>query len=185
MKHYIYIIGVLFCFTSCKNNEAVKSKTDSLQTAGNDLRNPANETEKAIYTCGDAMTKAFAKRDWSTIAEYTHPNVVKMMGGKEGMIEIVKAGMKDIPDTAIKKIGIGKIIGLKGNQCVIEQEMLMHLQGVSVSSVTYLVGESFDNGKNWRFFDASSVSGTELKQIMPNYDSSLTIPTPKRSVKQL
>ncbi len=185
MKSSLYIICVLFCFASCKNNESIKSKTDSLQTVGPDLRNPANETEKAIYICGDAMTKAFAKRDWSTIADYTHPNVVKMMGGKEGMIEIVKAGMKDIPDTSIKKIGIGKIVALKGNQCVIEQEMLMHLQGVSVSSTTYLVGESFDNGKNWRFFDASNVGTMELKQIMPNYDSSLSIPTPKRSVKQL
>jgi hypothetical protein len=150
--------------------------------------NAANETEENIYRSADTMLAAFHRGDWLTFAKYNHPAMMKMMGGQEAFAAFIAQQMKQIPDTAIKKIEAGKILQVvktdKDQQCVLEQYMEMHMEGVKIKNTTYLVGESLDNGKTWTFFDASP-SAMQLKDIKADISPALQIPAKKQETEKL
>ncbi len=148
---------------------------------------PANQTEANIYRSADSMMAAFKRKDWPTFARYNHPAMMKMMGGRQAFASFIGEQMKQIPDTAIKKLETGKILQViktdKDQQCVIEQKMEMHLEGATISNTTYLIGESLDGGKNWTFFDAST-KALAPKDIKPDISPELKIPEKKQEVLQ-
>jgi len=150
-------------------------------------RNPVNETEANIYRSADSMMAAFKRKDWSTFAQYNHPAMMKMMGGPEAFASFIGEQMKQIPDTAIKKLETGKILQVvktnNDQQCVVEQKMEMHLEGTTISNTTYLIGESLDGGKNWTFFDAST-KAMAPKDIKPDISPQLKIPEKKQQVME-
>lgn len=149
--------------------------------------NPANETEANIYRSADSMMAAFKRKDWLTFAKYNHPAMMKMMGGPPSFASFIAEQMKQIPDTAIKKLETGKILQVvktnKDEQCVLEQNMEMRLEGTRILSTTYLIGESLDGGKNWTFFDAST-KAMAPGDIKPDISPELKIPEKKQKVLQ-
>jgi hypothetical protein len=97
--------------------------------------------------------------------------------------------MKQIPDTAIKSIGVGKILQVvktdQDHQCVVEQNMLMEMQGMRLSSTTYLVGESLNGGKSWTFFDASTGGAVKPTDLKPNLSPEIKVPEKKQDMKPM
>ncbi len=154
-----------------------------------DARNPKNKTEEHIYRSADKMLLAFRNKDWESFVTYLHPNMIARLGGKEQMGKLMVAQMKDVPDSAIKKLEVSRIVQVKQTandvQCIVEQQMMMHLQGAEVTSTTYLVGESLDNGKNWTFFDASNSGAADPRTIKPDLSPELNIPEKKQAVREL
>jgi nitrate reductase NapAB chaperone NapD len=173
---------IIVFFTIVTSLFACKSSTGEAQRG-------ANETEKNIYKSADSMMTAFKKKDWQMFAHFNHPAMMKMMGGEENFAAYIQAQMKQIPDTAIKKMDVGKILQViktsKDVQCVVEQSMIMVLDNIRISNTSYLVGESLDDGKTWTFFDASSTGMMTPKDVKPDISPELKIPTKKQDVKQL
>ncbi len=191
MKKPLMVLLVVGLFISCKDDTKEKADTGSTlkKVSGHDSRAPKNEIEKNIYRSADEMINAFKTRDWKTFAKYNHPAMLKMMGGKETFESMMTEQMKQIPDSSIKKLGINRILQVVTTpadmQCVVEQNMTMQLQGMEVSALTYLVGESLDAGKTWSFFDASNGGTISPKSIKPNISAEITIPQKKQDIKKL
>lgn len=146
------------------------------------------DTEKNIYRSADSMMAAFKRHDYKTFAKYNHPAMTKIMGGPEAFALFIAQQMKQIPDTAIKRVDIGKILQIvktgKDMQCVIEQHMVMEMEGNRIKQTSYIVGESLDTGKNWTFFDAS-VSSLSPTKIKPDLSPQLIIPPQKKVIEKL
>ncbi len=157
-------------------------------TGNNNEHSPANKTEGNIYRAADSMLAAFKRKDWETFAGYNHPAMMKMMGGQQAFASFIREQMKQIPDTAIKIIKAGKILQViktnKDQQCLVEQNMEMHIEGVRILDTSYLIGESLDGGTNWTFFDAS-VNARVPKDIKPDISPELKIPARKREMQKL
>ncbi len=151
-------------------------------------REAANETEQNIYRCGDSMLAAFKRKDWVSFVKYNHPNMTKRMGGTEAYASFINMQMKQIPDSTIQYIRLGKILQIvktpKDEQCVVEQNMQMHIQRTTIDKTTYLIGESLDNGKNWTFLDASANSALPVNEIKPDISKDLKIPEKKNETKK-
>ena len=184
MKRLLWLlICISTFFIACKSSNA----DDQANAIARNK--PANEIEENIYRSADSMLAAFRRQDWQTFARYNHPAMMKMMGGPDKFVFFIKEQMKHIPDTAVKKIGAGNILQVikteNDHQCVVEQHMHMRLEGIDINTITYLVGESLDGGKNWTFFDASSNGLVTPKDIKPDISAELTIPSLKKEVKQL
>ncbi|GEO12077.1 hypothetical protein SAE01_45730 [Segetibacter aerophilus] len=166
-------------FLACKGQNGETDKTVS-------VREPANNIEENIYRCGDSMLAAFKRKDWMTFVKYNHPNMTSRMGGAEAFASFINLQMKQIPDSTIQSITIGRILQVvktsKDQQCVVEQNMRMEQQGTTLDKTTYLVGESLDNGEMWTFFDASTKTGLLPKDIKPDISSELKIPASKNQV---
>jgi hypothetical protein len=177
------VVFVLLCnvlLYACKNNG--KNETA-------DHRKPANETEEHIYNAADSMMAAFKNRDWPTFVRFNHPAMTNLMGGNDNFISFIQLQMKQIPDTAVKYIGAGNILQVvttdKDQQCVVEQNMKLVMDSIQITSTSYLVGESLDNGKTWKFFDASNSGLITAKDIKPNLSPELKIPAKKQESKLL
>jgi hypothetical protein len=172
---FLYCCTILNILIACKNGPNKSG------------HHPANETEANIYRSADSMMAAFERKDWKTFAHYNHPNMMKMMGGEQAFAAFIGEQMNQIPDTAIRKFEIGKILQVvktaKDQQCVVEQKMEMQMEGVTIVNRTYLVGESSDGGKNWTFFDAS-LKALAPKDIKPDISPELKIPEKKQQVRQ-
>ena len=154
-----------------------------------DSRNPANETEVNIYRSADSMMSAFKRKDYTSFAKYNHPTMVKMKGGEESFVNLLTKQMQMIPDTAIKNMRVGKILQVVKTaddlQCVVEQNMVMEMESIRVTSTTYLVGESLNGGKNWTFFDGANTGAVKPTDIKPNLSPELKIPEKKQEVAQM
>ncbi len=149
----------------------------------------SNSSEENIYRSADSMMSAFKNKDWKTFASYNHPEMIKMMGGVDAFDKLLTEQMMQIPDSAIKSIGVGKVLQVvktaDDHQCVVEQNMLMEMEGMRVTSTTYLIGESLNGGKNWTFFDASNGGSVKPTDIKPNLSPELKIPEKTQDVKKI
>lgn len=179
MNRIFTAIIVLLMLTACK-----EQRNDTVKTA--DDRATANETGKNIYKSGDSMLAAFKRKDWISFVRYNNPNMTKRMGGAEAFASFINMQMKQIPDSSIKSISLGKILQVvktpKDEQCVVEQNMKMEQKGITLDKTTYLIGESLDNGNTWTFFDASTKTGLLPKDIKPDISDKLKIPATKNEV---
>lgn len=179
MKIIIRAITAVLLFTGCKEHH------DDFNGYENE-RAARNETEKNIYRSGDSMLAAFKRRDWKTFVRYNHPNMTKKMGGAEAFASFIDIQMKQTPPGSIKNIRLGKILQVvdtpKDEQCVVEQNLIMELDGSSIYKTTYLIGESTDSGKTWTFFDASTKAGVLPKDIKPDLSDDLKIPASKNEI---
>jgi hypothetical protein len=93
-----------------------------------------------------------------------------------------------IPDSAWKKYEAGKILQLvkAGNdlQTIIELKSVIEWQGRRITTTSHLVGESWDGGLFWTFFDSQN-DVMAAKQINPNLSAALIIPKKDEKVEML
>lgn len=84
-----------------------------------------------------------------------------------------------IPDSAWKKYEPGKILQIikkdRDFLSVLELNTVLVWQGALIKSTTYLVGESWDGGMFWTFFDSQGDRQAALR-IKPDLPADLVIP---------
>jgi hypothetical protein len=151
---------------------------------------PLPESDTAIATrhalqFADSLVKADFYTDWNTYMNLTCTSAFKFYGGKEGFKEnAVTIHYRDEPKTE-EKIPKTQLLHLMNDnsdkwQCVVEKvrEKWDESRG-KVKVYTYLVGESNDNGLNWKFIDASHNSIPNIIYILPSVFTSMEIPEGK------
>ena len=140
------------------------------------------QQQAAIKQAADVMAQAFIKGDYLTLAKYTHPKVVAMMGGKEKMVAIVKNGMTQMKNQGVtfKEATVGapgKIISTgTALYAVVPQRFVIQANGQSISSSTSLLACSTDKGKSWTFTDAGKMTDEQVKKLFPGVLGKLVIP---------
>jgi len=133
----------------------------------------------------DSLIKTDVYENWSVYADLAPASVIKYYGGKDGFIEnaqkiharTVSSHSLDFPER--------KVIALmeKDNeaqwQCVIyESRIIFREDNKKFHLVTYLLGQSKDDGETWRMFDVSYNSVANVIYMMPDVNLDLPIPQP-------
>jgi hypothetical protein len=147
------------------------------------------ESDTAIATrqalkFADSLVKADFYTDWTTYLNLSCPIAFKFYGGKDGYKEnAVMIHYRDEPKTEEKvpKIQLLHLMNdIETWQCVIEKvrEKWDETRG-KVKVYTYLVGESTDNGLNWKFIDVSHNSIPNVIYILPSIFTTMEIPEGK------
>jgi len=160
------------------------------QTAAPATDQPLPESDTAIATrhalrFADSLVKADIYTEWNTYINLSCPSAIKFYGGKDGFKEnVVTIHYRDEPKTEEKLPKLRVVNVMNDNiekwQCVIEKvrEKWDESRG-KVKVYTYLIGESNDNGLNWKFVDASHNSLQNLIYILPTVFTSMEIPEGK------
>jgi hypothetical protein len=150
---------------------------------------PLPESDTAIATrqalkFADSLVKADFYTDWTTYLNLSCPIAFKFYGGKEGYKEnAVMIHYRDEPKTE-EKVPKVQLLHLMNDietwQCVIEKvrEKWDESRG-KVKIYTYLIGESTDNGLNWKFIDVSHNSIPNIIYILPSIFTTMEIPEGK------
>jgi hypothetical protein len=101
------------------------------------------------------------------------------MGGKNEFMKYMAMMFEPIPDSAWKQYEPGKILQViktEGDlQAVIELKSIIDWQGRRITTVSHLIGESWDGGLFWTFFDSGDNRNSAIL-IKPDLSEELIIP---------
>ncbi|NRF37559.1 hypothetical protein [Pedobacter foliorum] len=127
------------------------------------------------------LMNALKQSDYATFADYTHPNVHNIMGGKEKMIEATKSAMdqaasKGMNFRAATLGAVGKFIP-SGNEiyCTIPDTIVMNYEGGYADVPSTLLGISADQGKNWTFISTGTYPRETIIKFFPNLPKDIVI----------
>ena len=135
--------------------------------------------KKNIRQCADSLASGFMTKNWEKFTRYNYPGLIGSMGGKNEFIRYMAVLFSAIPDSAWKLYEPGKILQVlktgRDLQTVIELKSIIEWEGRRITSVTHLVGESWDGGLFWTFFDSEGDRSSAL-HIKPDISEQLIIP---------
>lgn len=147
------------------------------------------DASKNLKQQAEKMGAFLMKGDYKAFSVYTHPIVLKMMGGAPKMIEILTRGLNSMKEQGIsfKSISMGEPSKLvksgKELQATIPQNIILKLPKGSLESNSTLVAISTDNGVNWTFIDTSNNDIATLKKVIPTLSPALVIPPRQAPIK--
>jgi hypothetical protein len=130
----------------------------------------------------DSLVKTDAFGNWSSYADLAPLSVIKYYGGKDGYIQHVvtirNKTNSDIEEAAPEL----KMVTLEPRkdqwQCVISLSRYFHKEDKQYHFVSYLIGQSKDEGENWKLFDVSYTPVSNLIYIFPEILDDIAIKNP-------
>ena len=132
----------------------------------------------------DSLVKANFYTEWTVYMNLSCPSAIKYYGGKDAFKEhIVTMHYRDEPKAEEKpeKLHLETLVNDDQTwQCVIEKvrETYDDSHG-KTKMISYLVGESTDNGLTWKFIDVSHNSLENFSYLLPTVFRSMPIPEGK------
>jgi hypothetical protein len=137
-----------------------------------------------IYAAEDSMVAISKRKDWNTYADYMHPIVIEMSGGKEGFIQILESQSEILDSVEMYKVG--KIFQLSKTgrqyQCIVEAFIQMKINGEVTSGSSYDIAIS-ENGNKWTFFRIPpSVTSGQIKELLPGLNPGFKFPRSQTEV---
>jgi hypothetical protein len=129
----------------------------------------------------ERMNVALAQDNFSTVVDLTHPNVHKMMGGRENMIKVLKVNNDQMKADgfAFESFEIGEpdepMIVSDQSFLIVPFVMEMKLPDGHVRLKSFVIGVSEDKGTNWVFLNGD-IDRRKLKRVLPELPDSLKLP---------
>lgn len=151
---------------------------------------PAWSQEAVVTIKQEAQkcSKALLAGDYDSFVAYTHPRIVKAMGGKDAMIATLKQGMSQMKaggatflDVTIGQPSNPKRIG-PWMTSIIPQHLVLKVPDGKLYSDSTLLGISEDDGKHWVFLDLGQVKKDQLDETFPELAGKITPPEKKPPV---
>jgi hypothetical protein len=132
-----------------------------------------------IRHCADSLVSGFKAKNWELFARYSYPAFIGTLGGKDEFKKYMAMMFEPIPDSAWKQYEPGRILQVIQTggdlQTIIELKTGIEWQGNRINTVTYLIGESWDGGLFWTFFDTQG-DRVSAMLIKPDLSELLIIP---------
>jgi len=144
-------------------------------TLSGNAQDTATITKNALkYADSLVRADAYAATygDWSSYANLAPESVLKFYGGKEGYIKRVSMARLRTTSAVQEATPELKMLLLETKkdqwQCVIRLSRYFHKPDQSqFHLVTYLIGQSKDDGETWRLFDVNYNSVANIIYIFP------------------
>lgn len=140
--------------------------------------------KKTAKAQAEEIQTALVKGDFGKVADLTHPQVVKMLGGKDKMLAVMAESLTAMKEAGLEfkdlKIADPSDLVKAGKEMyiVVPHSLEMTGRGKRLAVKGALVGVSEDGGKTWVFVDAN-VGRETIKKVLPGLPDSLSIPKPE------
>ncbi|SFU40154.1 hypothetical protein SAMN05216480_102271 [Pustulibacterium marinum] len=141
-----------------------------------------NKFSELITLEGNRMEKAMMEGNYEVIVEYTYPEIVNILGGKEKAFQMISGGMEQMKSQGLefKEIEIGSPGDLynAGEElhCLVPQRLVLESNQGTVETESYLLAVSQDEGKTWYFLDTAQLTPDRVQGLFPNFNPNLTLP---------
>jgi len=139
-----------------------------------------------IHRCADSLAHAFKTKNWDLFTTYSYPALIGSLGGVQKFKEYIQETLSAAPDSAWKQYEPGKILQIvktaKDIQTVIELHTRIAMDSMQISTTTYMVGESWNGGQHWTFFDSRGDRSIALT-VKPDLSPELVIPSRKEKLE--
>ncbi|MCY1518590.1 hypothetical protein D9M68_533110 [compost metagenome] len=139
---------------------------------------------KELIKQADTYAKASVNKDYSTIIKYTYAPFVKMYGGSEKMLSMLKGTMEILASKGIliESVSIGdqEKIYTAGAElhCLIPLKTISKVPNGKQILSTYLLAISADQGRNWTFLNLTggAITNDTIQKFIPNFNQKMHIP---------
>ena len=137
--------------------------------------------QKSAKAKAEVVQSALVKGDFETVADHTHPNIIKQLGGREQMLATLKQGLEAMKAEGIDLKGVTVLDPSRpvkvGNTTYIHvpMELEMNGPGKRLRASGGFVGVTSDGGKTWVFLDTAP-GRAALKKLVPDLPDALDIP---------
>lgn len=141
-----------------------------------------------IKAQADEAARALLKGDYDVMGKYTYPKTAEQYGGVERMMQVAKSGRADLESMGIilESVVVGEPTDpvKAGDQlhCLISQTTVIRKPDGTVTTESYLLGVSLDEGNHWYFISMPNLTAEAIKEMLSNYNPELVIPEKKASV---
>jgi hypothetical protein len=136
-------------------------------------------TERALFYA-DSLLKCYRYNNLESYTDLSYPGVIKYYGGKKNFQEYIRRARainESVLEEEPEKIKLIQILNdIREWQCVIRKARETIIDGKKATIISYLVGQSKDEGQNWKFFDVAFNSVENVIYIMPDIFDTLAIP---------
>jgi hypothetical protein len=140
------------------------------------------DPERAAKEQARAACDALVRGDLDKFVGLTNPKLVQAMGGRDRLIELLKAGQKDMAKQGIQLLSTSiqaRIELAQGGDdwfAILPYDLEMSVPQGRALVRTWLLGISPDQGKNWTFVDGGKLNADAVKRLFPNFPDKLTLP---------
>ena len=128
----------------------------------------------------DSLVNAFRYNNLDQYVNISYPGVIKYYGGKHQFKEYIsrtRAVMASSLEEPLEKCEIIQLLNdMSEWQCVIRKSRETMVDGKKAQIISYLVGQSKDEGNTWKYFDVAYNSVENVIYIMPDIFDRLAIP---------
>lgn len=123
------------------------------------------------------MSDAFHTEDYDTFMDFTHPTIIDDIGGREKMKNLLSGGLGPGIEFISTKVLKAKKLFKKGDtyQCGMKQEQVMQVEGKNYLITGWLIGISYDAGKEWRYISVSNFTLEHMRKFFPELDKRLPV----------
>jgi hypothetical protein len=132
-----------------------------------------------IRKCADSLVAGFKTKNWELFTRYNNPALIGSMGGKNEFMKYMAMMFSPIPDSAWKQYEPGKILQVIKSggdlQTVVELKTVLEWEGKRITTISHLIGQSWDGGLFWTFFDNEGDRAAAML-IKPDLSEQLIIP---------
>ena len=144
-----------------------------------------NTSELKAQALKDATTtsQATLNLDFKTVLKHTYPSVVSLMGGTEKAVTLLESTFDTMKTQGLvfEKADIISVsdIVFEQNQyrCYVEGFNQITMNGIRISSKSFLLGIYNETDKFWYFIEAKQLKNAALiDQVLPNFKTSMVIP---------
>ncbi len=142
-------------------------------------------TRNAVFYA-DSLVKCHFYQNWKEYTALYCPSAVRYYGGPEGFKEHITIFYYRNEPKLLEKPEKVKVLSLMNSadewQCVIEKVRNTWIDDRKAEIVSYLVGQSKDDGETWKFIDLTHNSYPNLGNIFPEIFSNISIPLGKTTL---
>jgi hypothetical protein len=147
------------------------------------------QDKAVIKQQANIVAQATIKNDYATIIKYSHPSLIKMMGGRDKMLNVIKDAMEGMSSKGISIdsvwIGTPQKLFIAGKElhCLVPQQLSMKVPDGKLVSNSFLLAISIDKGANWTFLSLSNgINNKTITQLLPNFNQQLKIPEDSKPI---
>ena len=138
--------------------------------------NNTTASERAIIFA-DSLLQSFRHNNLDQYTNLSYPGVVSYYGGNKNFREFVQRARAINSDASSEHLRLVQILNSTNEwQCVVEKNSVTTIDGKKAHIISYLVGQSKDEGQSWTFFDVAFNSVDNLVYIMPDIFDRLSVP---------
>jgi hypothetical protein len=148
-------------------------------SSSNGQSNLDNPSHRALVYA-DSLLNAFRNNELNQYIDMSYPGIISYYGGKKNFqdyIERERTVITSDNESTPEKIELMQIQKEKDEwQCVIKKTTKTNIDGKKAFIISYLVGQSTDEGQTWKYFDVAINSVENIGYIMPDIFNTLSIP---------
>ena len=129
----------------------------------------------------DSLSNAFRDQNWSRYLSITYPGLITYHGGTRSFQSYIQRTRSVSNSSAIRDHVALDLMQISANntgewQCVIRKTSASVIDGKKAMIISYLIGQSTDDGSSWKFLDVSYNATEKLNDIMPELFAALNVP---------